>query len=48
MNKVFIFDVDGTLTSSRQPMTDNFEIFFNGWSKRNSFYLLRLGKYSLV
>ena len=28
MNKVYIFDVDGTLTPSRRPMTDNFENFF--------------------
>ena len=40
MNKIYIFDVDGTLTPSRQPMTKEFLEFFNGWSKRNSFYLV--------
>ena len=40
MNKIFIFDVDGTLTPSRRTMTEDFLEFFNGWSKRNSFYLV--------
>jgi len=40
MNKVFIFDVDGTLTPSRLQMTEKFLEFFNGWSKRNPFYLV--------
>ena len=40
MSKVFIFDVDGTLTPSRLPMTNEFELFFNGWSKSNPFYLV--------
>jgi phosphomannomutase len=38
--KVYIFDVDGTLTPSRRPMTEEFLEFFNGWSKRNPFYLV--------
>jgi phosphomannomutase len=40
MNKVFIFDVDGTLTPSRQPMTKEFQDFFSEWSEKNKFYLV--------
>ena len=40
MDKVFIFDVDGTLTPSRQKMTEDFLEFFDEWSKRNRFYLV--------
>ena len=40
MRKVYIFDVDGTLTPSRQKMTEDFTRFFDEWSKRNSFYLV--------
>ena len=40
MNKIYIFDVDGTLTPSRRPMTDDFEMFFYRWANKNSFYLV--------
>ena len=40
MKKVFIFDVDGTLTPSRQPMTKEFQNFFSIWSEMNTFYLI--------
>ena len=40
MKKVYIFDVDGTLTPSRQRMTEDFARFFEEWSKRNPFYLV--------
>ena len=40
MDKVYIFDVDGTLTPSRLSMTEEFLEFFNGWSKRNIFHLV--------
>ena len=40
MDKVFIFDVDGTLTPSRLPMTQDFTIFFSLWSMNNPFYLV--------
>ncbi len=40
MNRVFIFDVDGTLTPSRQPMTKEFQEFFSEWSEKNKFYLV--------
>jgi len=40
MNKVYIFDVDGTLTPSRLPMTKEFRKFFKEWVKTNTFYLV--------
>ena len=40
MNRVFIFDVDGTLTPSRQKMTKEFKEFFEKWSEKNKFYLV--------
>jgi phosphomannomutase len=40
MNRVFIFDVDGTLTPSRQPMTKKFQEFFEQWALKNTFYLV--------
>ena len=40
MSKVYIFDVDGTLTPSRQKMTPDFEEFFYEWSKGKKYYLV--------
>jgi len=40
MNKIFIFDVDGTLTPSRRPMTKEFKEFFEKWASKNTFYLV--------
>ena len=40
MDKIYIFDVDGTLTPSRQPMTKEFQKFFSEWVKNNKFYLV--------
>ena len=40
MNRIFIFDVDGTLTPSRQPMTKEFKEFFTEWALKNTFYLV--------
>ena len=40
MGKIFIFDVDGTLTPSRLPMTKKFQKFFKEWAKKNKFYLV--------
>ena len=40
MSKVYIFDVDGTLTPSRRPMTRSFDDFFFKWANRNMFYLV--------
>ena len=38
--RVFIFDVDGTLTPSRQKMTEEFKEFFLKWSKGKKYYLV--------
>ena len=38
--KIYIFDVDGTLTPSRLPMTKKFQDFFKEWCMRNKFYLV--------
>ena len=40
MERVFIFDVDGTLTPSRRTMTPEFEEFFYQWSKGKKYYLV--------
>ncbi len=40
MDRIFIFDVDGTLTPSRLPMTKEFQTFFKQWIKTNKFYLV--------
>ena len=40
MDKIYIFDVDGTLTPSRLPMTKEFQKFFGEWAKTNKFYLV--------
>ena len=40
MNKIFIFDVDRTLTPSRLPMTKEFKEFFEQWVIKNTFYLV--------
>ena len=50
MDKIFIFDVDGTLTPSRLPMTEDFQKFFKEWVKKNiaeeivSFIKLKVGE----
>ena len=40
MSKVYIFDVDGTLTPSRQKMSKEFKEFFEKWALKNTFYLV--------
>ena len=40
MDRIFIFDVDGTLTPSRLPMTKKFQKFFEQWAIKNRFYLV--------
>ena len=42
MDRIFIFDVDGTLTPSRLPMTKEFAKFFNEWIEKRKFYLVQL------
>ena len=40
MNKIYMFDVDGTLTPSRLQMTEKFAKFFDKWSSKNKYYLV--------
>ena len=40
MNKVYIFDVDGTLTPSRIKMKKEFKEFFLKWAKGKKYYLV--------
>ena len=40
MDKIYIFDVDGTLTPSRLRMTKKFAKFFDEWSSKNKYYLV--------
>ena len=40
MGKIYIFDVDGTLTPSRLRMTSQFAKFFDKWSSENKYYLV--------
>ena len=40
MDKIYIFDVDGTLTPSRLRMTEEFAKFFDKWSEKNKYYLV--------
>ena len=40
MKKIYIFDMDGTLTPSRRVMTPDFEIFFSKWVNEHTFFLV--------
>ena len=40
MDRIFIFDIDGTLTPSRLMMTKEFAKFFDKWSSKNKYYLV--------
>jgi len=40
MDRIFIFDIDGTLTPSRLRMTKEFAKFFDKWSSKNKYYLV--------
>jgi len=40
MGKIYIFDIDGTLTPSRLMMTKKFAKFFDKWSSKNKYYLV--------
>ena len=40
MSKIYIFDIDGTLTPSRLRMTEEFSKFFDKWSSKNKYYLV--------
>ena len=39
-NKIYMFDIDGTLTPSRLMMTEKFAKFFDKWSSKNKYYLV--------
>tara|TARA_B100001996_G_C18600141_1_gene569500 strand:+ start:201 stop:941 length:741 start_codon:yes stop_codon:yes gene_type:complete len=40
MKKIYIFDMDGTLTPSRREMTPDFENFFSMWANKHIFFLV--------
>jgi len=40
MDRIFIFDIDGTLTPSRLRMTEEFAKFFDKWSEKKKYYLV--------
>jgi len=40
LKKIYIFDMDGTLTPSRRSMTKDFEEFFNVWANNHTFFLV--------
>ncbi|MDG1268443.1 MAG: HAD-IIB family hydrolase [Candidatus Marinimicrobia bacterium] len=40
MKKIYIFDMDGTLTPSRREMTPDFEKFFSKWANKHTFFLV--------
>ena len=40
MDRIFMFDIDGTLTPSRLMMTKEFAKFFDKWSNKNKYYLV--------
>jgi len=40
MDRIFMFDIDGTLTPSRLRMTEEFAKYFDKWSERNKYYLV--------
>lgn len=39
-SKIFLFDVDGTLTPAREKMTDGFYSFFQKWARDKTVYLV--------
>ena len=45
---IFLFDVDGTLTSSRQPMEPGFAAFFHDFVASNPVYLISGSDYSKI
>ena len=40
MQKIFAFDVDGTLTNPRQPIETGFGFFFREFALANTVYLI--------
>ena len=39
-NKIYIFDVDGTLTPSRKVMDPKFQTYFRDWGQKHKFYIV--------
>ena len=48
MERVFVFDIDGTLTPSRQRMTEEFTEFFLPFCKKHNVYLVTGSDYAKV
>ena len=48
MQRIFMFDIDGTLTPARQQMTEEFTKFFLGFCKDNVVYLVTGSDHSKV
>jgi phosphomannomutase len=46
--KIYIFDMDGTLTPARQPMTADFKVRFLPWLKAHMAYLVAGSNYEKV
>lgn len=46
MNQAFIFDVDGTLTPSRQPITEEMREFFTQFAQNHDVYLVSGSDYA--
>lgn len=48
MNTIYLFDIDGTLTPARQPMTNEFKVVFTSWCKDKIVYLVTGSDYDKV
>ena len=48
MKRIFVFDIDGTLTPARQKMTEGFTSFFRYFCQKNLVYLVTGSDYSKV
>tara|TARA_Y100000004_G_C8863028_1_gene389915 strand:+ start:176 stop:928 length:753 start_codon:yes stop_codon:yes gene_type:complete len=45
MNKIFLFDVDGTLTPAKSKISPKFKDDFLKWAKQNDFYVVSGGSF---
>ena len=45
---IYVFDIDGTLTESRQPMTSEMEVAFIKWSEDKITYLVSGSDYEKI
>tara|TARA_R110002124_G_scaffold77130_3_gene206473 strand:+ start:1666 stop:2397 length:732 start_codon:yes stop_codon:yes gene_type:complete len=48
MKRIFVFDIDGTLTPARQKMTDKFYSFFSHFCRKNEIYLVTGSDYNKI